>query len=105
MQGESDRISAQNRLPTIGGRISLHTKVSEEEWWARQDSNLWPPACEACARLELRNAFAGSAGQSGLSRVHPDRWRKGPDDRTMGNLARQLGPEVIEKLHRRTVGI
>src|SRR2546426_10923886 len=26
---------------------------------------------------------------------------KVPDDRTMGNLARQLGPEVIEKLHRR----
>lgn len=30
---------------------------------------------------------------------------KVPDDRTMGNLARQLGPEVIEKLHRRMVGI
>src|SRR5260370_27793294 len=30
---------------------------------------------------------------------------KGPDDRTMGNLARQLGPEVIEKLHRRVVEI
>ena len=30
---------------------------------------------------------------------------KVPDDRTMGNLARQLGPEVIEKLHRRVVGI
>jgi IS5 family transposase len=28
---------------------------------------------------------------------------KVPDDRTMGNLARQLGPEVIEKLHRRVV--
>ena len=28
-----------------------------------------------------------------------------PDDRTMGNLARQLGPEVIEKLHRRVVEI
>src|SRR5205814_4229347 len=26
---------------------------------------------------------------------------KVPDDRTMGNLARQLGPEVIEQLHRR----
>src|SRR5258707_11475849 len=26
---------------------------------------------------------------------------KVPDDRTMGNLARQLGPQVIEKLHRR----
>src|SRR5258708_10284229 len=30
---------------------------------------------------------------------------KVPDDRTMGNLARQLGPEVIEKLHRRGGGI
>jgi transposase, IS5 family len=30
---------------------------------------------------------------------------KVPDDRTMGNLARQLGPEVIEKLHRRVVAI
>ena len=30
---------------------------------------------------------------------------KVPDDRTMGNLARQLGPEVIEKLHRRIVEI
>src|SRR6202035_4154102 len=30
---------------------------------------------------------------------------KVPDDRTMGNLARQLGPEVIEKLHRRVVWI
>ena len=30
---------------------------------------------------------------------------KVPDDRTMGNLARQLGPEVIEKLHRRVVEI
>src|SRR5258708_39401434 len=29
---------------------------------------------------------------------------KVPDDRTMGNLARQLGPEVIEKLHRRAGG-
>src|SRR5258707_7632501 len=29
---------------------------------------------------------------------------KVPDDRTMGNLARQLGPEVIEKLHRRGGG-
>jgi IS5 family transposase len=30
---------------------------------------------------------------------------KVPDDRTMGNLARQLGPEVIGKLHRRVVEI
>src|SRR5258708_29028680 len=30
---------------------------------------------------------------------------KVPDDRTMGNLARQLGPEVIEKLHRRVVEV
>src|SRR6202790_5598598 len=30
---------------------------------------------------------------------------KVPDDRTMGNLARQLGPEVIEKLHRRGEGL
>lgn len=30
---------------------------------------------------------------------------KVPDDRTMGNLARQLGPEVIERLHRRVVEI
>jgi len=30
---------------------------------------------------------------------------KVPDDRTMGNLARQLGPAVIEKLHRRVVEI
>src|SRR5437868_7548977 len=30
---------------------------------------------------------------------------KVPDDRTMGNLARQLGPEVIAKLHRRVVEI
>jgi len=30
---------------------------------------------------------------------------KVPDDRTMGNLARQLSPEVIEKLHRRVVEI
>jgi transposase, IS5 family len=30
---------------------------------------------------------------------------KVPDDRTMGNLARQLGPEVIEKLHGRVVEI
>lgn len=30
---------------------------------------------------------------------------KVPDDRTMGDLARQLGPEVIEKLHRRVVEI
>jgi transposase, IS5 family len=30
---------------------------------------------------------------------------KVPDDRTMGNLARQLGPEVIESLHRRVVEI
>jgi IS5 family transposase len=30
---------------------------------------------------------------------------KVPDDRTMGNLARQLGPEVIEKLHPRVVEI
>jgi IS5 family transposase len=30
---------------------------------------------------------------------------KVPDDRTMGNLARQLGPEVIEKVHQRVVGI
>lgn len=30
---------------------------------------------------------------------------KVPDDRTMGNLARQLGPEVIERVHRRMVEI
>lgn len=30
---------------------------------------------------------------------------KVPDDRTIGNLARQLGPEVIKKLHRRVVDI
>ena len=30
---------------------------------------------------------------------------KVPDDRTIGNLARQLGPEVVEKLHRRVVEI
>jgi IS5 family transposase len=30
---------------------------------------------------------------------------KVPDDRTMGNLARQLGPDVIEKLHFRVVEI
>jgi transposase, IS5 family len=30
---------------------------------------------------------------------------KVPDDRTIGNLARQLGPEVIEKLHHRIVEI
>jgi len=30
---------------------------------------------------------------------------KVPDDRTVGNRARQLGPEVIEKLHRRVVEI
>ena len=30
---------------------------------------------------------------------------KVPDDRTMGNLARQLGPEVIEKVHGRVVEI
>src|ERR1700737_2865909 len=30
---------------------------------------------------------------------------KVPDDKTMGNLARQLGPEAIEKLHRRVVEI
>jgi IS5 family transposase len=30
---------------------------------------------------------------------------KVPDDRTIGNLGRQLGPEVIEKLHRRVVEI
>jgi transposase, IS5 family len=30
---------------------------------------------------------------------------KVPDDRTMGNLARQLGPEVIEQLNRRVVDI
>jgi transposase, IS5 family len=30
---------------------------------------------------------------------------KVPDDRTMGNLARQLGPDVIEQLHRRVVEI
>ena len=30
---------------------------------------------------------------------------KVPDDRTMGNLARQLGPEMVEKLHRRVVEI
>lgn len=28
-----------------------------------------------------------------------------PDDKTMGRIARQLGPEVIEKLHRRVVEI
>jgi transposase, IS5 family len=30
---------------------------------------------------------------------------KVPDDKTMGRLARQLGPEVIEKIHRRIVAI
>ena len=30
---------------------------------------------------------------------------KVPDDKTMGRLARQLGPEAIQKLHQRTVAI
>jgi len=30
---------------------------------------------------------------------------KVPDDKTMGRLARQLGPEAIEKLHQRTIAI
>jgi IS5 family transposase len=30
---------------------------------------------------------------------------KVPDDKTMGRLARQLGPEVVEKVHRRVVEI
>lgn len=30
---------------------------------------------------------------------------KVPDDKTMGNLARQLGPEVVEKIHQRMVEI
>lgn len=30
---------------------------------------------------------------------------KVPDDKTMGNLARQLGPELVEQIHRRMVGI
>jgi IS5 family transposase len=30
---------------------------------------------------------------------------KVPDDRMMGNLARQLGTEVIEKLHQRVVEV
>src|SRR5712691_9732508 len=30
---------------------------------------------------------------------------KVPDDKTMGRLARQLGPEAIEQLHQRTVAI
>jgi transposase, IS5 family len=30
---------------------------------------------------------------------------KVPDDKTMGRLARQLGPEAIEKLHQRTVAV
>src|SRR5438270_12604153 len=30
---------------------------------------------------------------------------KVPDDKTMGNLTRQLGPETIEKVHRRVVEI
>jgi IS5 family transposase len=30
---------------------------------------------------------------------------KVPDDRTMGNLARQLGPEVIERIHQRVVEV
>jgi hypothetical protein len=32
---------------------------------------------QACTRLELRSAVAGSARQSGLSRVHPGGRRKG----------------------------
>jgi IS5 family transposase len=31
--------------------------------------------------------------------------QKVPDDKTLGNLARQLGPELIEKIHARVVGI
>ncbi len=30
---------------------------------------------------------------------------KVPDDKTMGRLARQLGPEAVEKIHRRVVEI
>src|SRR5262245_19481852 len=30
---------------------------------------------------------------------------KVPDDKTMGRLARQLGPEIVEKIHRRIVEI
>jgi transposase, IS5 family len=30
---------------------------------------------------------------------------KVPDDKTMGNLARQLGPAVVERIHQRMVEI
>ncbi len=45
------------------------------------------------------------ANLDSIARIYPGRRRKRvPDDRTMGNLARQLGPEVIEKLHQRGSG-
>src|ERR1017187_7577440 len=33
------------------GRRLLHGEALENEWWARQDSNLCPPACEAGCSL------------------------------------------------------
>ena len=44
--GESDKISAQNRLLTLSGRKRLHVEVLQNMWWARTDSNRGPPACE-----------------------------------------------------------
>ncbi len=47
--GEPDEISAQNRPPAKFGRRVLHAQAVAKTWWARQDSNLRPPACEAGA--------------------------------------------------------
>ena len=61
------------------------------------------------ARRVQRHFADGFLAEAGGSLVYRELTRVGvekvPDDRTMGNLARQLGPEVIEKLHRRVVEI
>ncbi len=61
-------------------------------------------AVEACSRLELRSAIAGSARQSGLSRVHPDRRRQGQGRPNDGKPSAPIwGTGGIVTLHFRMV--
>jgi hypothetical protein len=43
-----------------GNRLRKQRVIGKLEWWARQDSNLWPPACEAHPLCADNNLAVGN---------------------------------------------
>ena len=90
-----------------GVRSARGTPSSEPYSWPNANARrsiVAPAVVEAHPELELRRAGARSAGQSGVSRLYPDRgWEKLPDAKTLARLGQLIEPKVIAQLHRRVV--